>query len=67
MIIWLRFKENLVELFLRFTDVLADYTGAIDLMKVKLLLIRCNPCRHSLLEEDIDSEHKRGRLFQNDL
>ena len=40
----------------RFTDVLADYTGGIDLVTVGLLFLRDDPCRHGLVEEDIGSD-----------
>jgi hypothetical protein len=47
------FEKDLVQPFLGFPDVLGDYTGAVDLMQVKLLLIRCSLCRDGLVEEVI--------------
>jgi len=46
----LHFEKDLVQPFLRFPDVLADYTGAIDLVTVGLLFLRYDPCRHGLVE-----------------
>ena len=49
------FEKDLVQPFLRFTDLLAYYTGAIDLVKVGLLFVRYDPCRDGLVEEGLGS------------
>ena len=51
-----RFEKDLVQPFLRFPDVLADYTEAIDLVTVELLFIRYDPSSHGLVGEDIGSK-----------
>jgi hypothetical protein len=42
-IVGLRFEKDQAQIFLRFPDALADYTGAIDLRTVQLLFIRYDP------------------------
>ncbi|UCE34217.1 MAG: hypothetical protein JSV40_13670 [Deltaproteobacteria bacterium] len=54
-IVKLRFEKDLVQPFLRFPDVLADCTGAIDLLWDKLLFIRCDRCPHGLVEDAVGS------------
>ena len=50
-----RFEKDLAQVFLRFPDVLADYTRVIDLVPVGLLFLRYDPWRDGLVEEDIGS------------
>ncbi|UCH06797.1 MAG: hypothetical protein JSV55_11990 [Deltaproteobacteria bacterium] len=49
------FEKNLFQPFLGFPDVVADYTGAIDLVSVGVLFFRDDPCRDGLVEEGAGS------------
>jgi hypothetical protein len=62
-IVGLRFEKDLVQPFLRFPDVLADYTGVIDLLPVGVLFIPLTPCRDGLVQEDIGSAAVTSRVL----
>ena len=48
-------EKDLVQPFLLFPDVLADYTAAIYLLTVGVLFFRYDPCRHGFVEENVGS------------
>ena len=49
------FEKDLVQPFLLFPDVLADYTAAIYLLTVGVLFFRYDPCGHGFVEENVGS------------